>query len=431
MEKNHEEPKNEKYPRKTYTFDVSKCEEIFDLLVADGIILVPKNLKLPALEQRNKRGFCKFHGFLGHNLSRCTCFRDFVQKALDEGRLKFGDKSIQPMQVDADPLKKVDSMYVDVADINMVEISEEIVAGNFVETSMLKEKLQIDAEMVIEDHQSNNAMVTKDQFAEKMKVAYPRAGEDLIDFLKRCKISNIETMLCHRCSSVFDKEAAKSVDGFQPQSKRKGKWVDNRPKFGFNKRGISYKMTYANGNSNRNQTKTFKPPAKSPTNTWVFFGGKKSGYSAPPTKWIKIIGTTPNKKEASNSKKYAYNNNYKGKHPMTKTQWHRYQRQKKARALKDVTNTGKDKGKQVVIFEMAEMLVDSTIGFESLSMLNGYSGYNQIFIAEEDVSKTAFRCPGALGCYAWLVMPIGLKNVGAMYQRAMNSMFHVFIEKFM
>ena len=80
---------------------------------------------------------------------------------------------------------------------------------------------------------------------------------------------------------------------------------------------------------------------------------------------------------------------------------------------------------------VAEMLVDSTARFKYLSMLDGYSGYNQIFIAEEDVSKTAFRCPGALGCYEWLVMPFGLKNVGATYQRAMNSMFHDFIEDFM
>ncbi|WJX40324.1 hypothetical protein P8452_27811 [Trifolium repens] len=43
---------------------------------------------------------------------------------------------------------------------------------------------------------------------------------------------------------------------------------------------------------------------------------------------------------------------------------------------------------------VAEMLIDSAAGFEFLSMLDGYSGYNQIFIAEEDVSKTAFRCPG-------------------------------------
>ncbi|XP_039683800.1 uncharacterized protein [Medicago truncatula] len=52
---------------------------------------------------------------------------------------------------------------------------------------------------------------------------------------------------------------------------------------------------------------------------------------------------------------------------------------------------------------VAEMLVDSAAGFDYLSMLDGYSGYNQIFIAEEDIAKTAFRCPGALGCYEWLV----------------------------
>jgi len=80
---------------------------------------------------------------------------------------------------------------------------------------------------------------------------------------------------------------------------------------------------------------------------------------------------------------------------------------------------------------VAEMLVGSAAGYEYLSMLDGYSGYNQIYIAEEDVSKTAFRCPGVLGCYEWIVMPFGLKNVGACYQRAMNSMFRDFIGKFM
>jgi len=80
---------------------------------------------------------------------------------------------------------------------------------------------------------------------------------------------------------------------------------------------------------------------------------------------------------------------------------------------------------------VAEMLVDSATGFEYLSMLDVYSGYNQIYIAEEDVSKTTFRCPGALGCYKWIMMPFGLKNDGVCYQRAMNFIFHDFIRKFM
>ncbi|XP_057432273.1 uncharacterized protein LOC130725026 [Lotus japonicus] len=51
---------------------------------------------------------------------------------------------------------------------------------------------------------------------------------------------------------------------------------------------------------------------------------------------------------------------------------------------------------------IAEMMVDSAAGHEYLSLLDGYSGYNQIFIAKEDVSKTAFRCPDALGTYEWV-----------------------------
>ncbi|XP_050890001.1 uncharacterized protein LOC127095338 [Lathyrus oleraceus] len=51
---------------------------------------------------------------------------------------------------------------------------------------------------------------------------------------------------------------------------------------------------------------------------------------------------------------------------------------------------------------VAEMQVDSSKGHDYLSMLDGYSGYNQIFIADEDVPKMAFRCPRALGTYGWV-----------------------------
>ena len=45
-------------------------------------------------------------------------------------------------------------------------------------------------------------------------------------------------------------------------------------------------------------------------------------------------------------------------------------------------------------------------------------------MAEEDISKTAFRCPGFVGLFEWVVMTFGLKNTGATYQRAMNLIFH-------
>jgi hypothetical protein len=45
-------------------------------------------------------------------------------------------------------------------------------------------------------------------------------------------------------------------------------------------------------------------------------------------------------------------------------------------------------------------------------------------MVKEDVSKTAFHCPRFIGLFKWVVMTIGLKNAGAMYQRAMNLIFH-------
>lgn len=67
--KNHVEPKNEKFVTKTYKFDVTKYDEIFDLLVSSGQIVVYKGLKTPPLEYRKKKSFCKFHNFLGHKNS--------------------------------------------------------------------------------------------------------------------------------------------------------------------------------------------------------------------------------------------------------------------------------------------------------------------------------------------------------------------------
>ena len=76
------------------------------------------------------------------------------------------------------------------------------------------------------------------------------------------------------------------------------------------------------------------------------------------------------------------------------------------------------------VMPIADMLVDSTANNELLSFMESFSRYNQILIAVDDISKTAFRCPGSLGTFEWLVMPFGLRNADVTYQRAMNAIFH-------
>jgi hypothetical protein len=46
---------------------------------------------------------------------------------------------------------------------------------------------------------------------------------------------------------------------------------------------------------------------------------------------------------------------------------------------------------------VADMLVDAAVGHKVISFMDANAGYNQIFMAEEDIHKTAFRCPDALG----------------------------------
>ncbi|KAM1695444.1 hypothetical protein ACFXTN_027091 [Malus domestica] len=73
---------------------------------------------------------------------------------------------------------------------------------------------------------------------------------------------------------------------------------------------------------------------------------------------------------------------------------------------------------------ISDLLIDAAANHAILSFMDGHAGYNQIFIVEADMHKTAFRCPGALGTYEWVVMPFGLKNAGATYQQAINTIFH-------
>ena len=68
-----------------------------------------------------------------------------------------------------------------------------------------------------------------------------------------------------------------------------------------------------------------------------------------------------------------------------------------------------------------DQLVDAIYAHLRMSFLDAYQGYHQIALAAEDQEKTAFISPDAN--YHYSVMPFGLKNAEATYQRMMTRMF--------
>jgi hypothetical protein len=74
-----------------------------------------------------------------------------------------------------------------------------------------------------------------------------------------------------------------------------------------------------------------------------------------------------------------------------------------------------------------EQILQQVFGSERLSLLDGFSGYNQVLMSPPDQLKTTFRTPW--GTYAYRKMPFGLINVGAMFQREMDIAFRGLINQ--
>ena len=92
-----------------------------------------------------------------------------------------------------------------------------------------------------------------------------------------------------------------------------------------------------------------------------------------------------------------------------------YKKNGKLRVCIDFRDLNKATLMDGYLMPIADMLVDAAAGHKVFSFMDGNAGYNQIFMAEEDIAKTTFRCPGAIGLFEWVVMTFGLKNAGATY----------------
>lgn len=93
----------------------------------------------------------------------------------------------------------------------------------------------------------------------------------------------------------------------------------------------------------------------------------------------------------------------------------------KWRICVDFTNLNKACPKDSFPLPQMDLLVHSTSGHELLSFMDIFLGYNQIHVDEVHQEKTSFITDRGLYCYK--MMPFGLNNARATYQRMVNKMF--------
>jgi len=101
----------------------------------------------------------------------------------------------------------------------------------------------------------------------------------------------------------------------------------------------------------------------------------------------------------------------------------------KWRMCVDYTDLNKACPKDTYPLPNIDRLVDGTSGHEMLSFLGAYSEYNQIRMYPPDEEATTFMTEQSNFCYR--VMPFGLKNAGATYQRLMDKIFNDLLGKTM
>jgi hypothetical protein len=88
-----------KQTKGTYDFDVTKADKLFEFLVKEGRIKLPEGHSMLRPDGVKEKLYCGFHGRNSHSINDCRVFRMRIQKAIQEGHLKFDNK----MKLDGHP----------------------------------------------------------------------------------------------------------------------------------------------------------------------------------------------------------------------------------------------------------------------------------------------------------------------------------------
>lgn len=77
--------------KEIYDFDITKADRIFDLLLREKQIQLPAGHVIPSVDELGKRKYCKRHNSGSHSTNKCKVFRQQIQLAIEQGKIKFDD----------------------------------------------------------------------------------------------------------------------------------------------------------------------------------------------------------------------------------------------------------------------------------------------------------------------------------------------------
>jgi hypothetical protein len=110
-----------KKAKDTYDFDVSKADKLYDFLVKEGRIKLPERHSMLRPDGVKDKKYCGFHDRDSHSINECRVFRVRIQKAIQEGHLKFDNK----MKLDGNPSPQ-NMIGFSINMVNVVEGKEKV-----------------------------------------------------------------------------------------------------------------------------------------------------------------------------------------------------------------------------------------------------------------------------------------------------------------
>jgi hypothetical protein len=105
-----------KQSKGTYDFDGTKAHKLFEFLVMEDRIKLPDGHSMLRADGVKEKHYCGFHDRNSHSINDCRVFRMRIQKAIQEGHLKFDNK----MKLDGNPFPQNMVGF----SVNMVTVEE-------------------------------------------------------------------------------------------------------------------------------------------------------------------------------------------------------------------------------------------------------------------------------------------------------------------